>query len=86
MRGFESHDDDEMLVAYVYGETPPDFAAIVACGFEVVGLDRLAPWFGPEVVEAAKAHGLLVAAWPMSYVPMLPRMTQPESPEQQSQS
>lgn len=86
MRGCESHPDDEMLVAYVYGDTPPDFAAIAACGFEVVGLDRLAPWFGPEVIEAAKAQGLLVAAWPMAYVPTLPRMSHSESSEEQSQS
>jgi hypothetical protein len=57
----------EPLIAYVYGDTPPDFAAIAACGFEVVCLDSRAPWFGPPALAAAKAHGLRAVAFPMSY-------------------
>ena len=55
------------LIAHVYGEVPPDFAAIAACGFTVVFLDSSASWFGPATVADAKAHGLAAVAFRMSY-------------------
>ena len=53
-------------IAYVYGDTPPDFAAIAAFGFTVVVLDSRAPWYSDWMVGRAKAHGLAVFAHPMS--------------------
>ena len=60
----------ERLIAYVYGDTPPDFAAIAASGFEVVCLDSLAPWFNETTVAAA--HGLIAVGHPMSYAALKP--------------
>ena len=53
-------------IAYVYGDTPPDFAAIAACGFTVVVMDSRAPWYNDWTVGKAKAYGLAVFAHPMS--------------------
>ena len=55
------------LIAYVYGDAPPDFAAIAACGFEVVCVDTRARWFGESTLVQARAHGLRAVAFPMSY-------------------
>ena len=55
----------EPLIAYVYGDVPPDFAAIAACGFTVVLLDSSAPWFGETTLAEAKAHGLTAVAFRM---------------------
>jgi hypothetical protein len=57
----------EVLIAYVYGETPPDFAAIAAFGFTVVCLDTSAPWFRDTTVGDAKAHGLTPVAFRMGF-------------------
>jgi hypothetical protein len=57
----------EPLVAYVYGDTPPDFAAIAAFGFDVVCLDSAASWYSEAVVAAAKKHGLTPFAFRMGY-------------------
>jgi hypothetical protein len=62
-----SIDASEPLIAYVYGEVPPDFAAIAACGFTVVCLDSSASWFGRTTVAEAEAHGLVGVAFRMSY-------------------
>ena len=56
------------LIAYVYGDTPPDFEAIAAFGFDVVCLDSSAPWYSDATVEAAKKHGLTPFAFRMGYV------------------
>jgi hypothetical protein len=60
-------DASQPLIAYVYGEVPPDFAAIAACGFTVVCLDISASWFNDTTVAAAKAHDLIAVAFRMSY-------------------
>jgi hypothetical protein len=57
----------EPLVAYVYGETAPDFSAIAAMGFEVVCLDTHAAWYTVTMLDEAKRHGLLAVAHPMAY-------------------
>ena len=57
----------EPLIAYVYGEVPPDFAAIAACGFTVVCLDMSASWFSETTVAQAKAHDLVAVAFRMSH-------------------
>lgn len=57
----------EPLIAYVYGDTPPDFAAIAACGFGIVCVDSLAPWCTEATLAQATAHALRVVAFPMSY-------------------
>ena len=56
----------EPLVAHVYGDVPPDFAAIAACGFTVVLLDSSAPWFSDSAVAEARAHDLTAVAFRMS--------------------
>jgi len=58
----------EPLIAYVYGDTPPDFAAIAAFGFDIVCLDRGAPWYSDAVVENARQHGLTAFAFRMGYI------------------
>ncbi|HEY2855923.1 MAG TPA: hypothetical protein VGJ18_24000 [Gemmatimonadaceae bacterium] len=58
----------EPLIAYVYGDTPPDFEAIAAFGFDVVCLDSSAPWYSDSTVRAAKMHGLTPFAFRMGYV------------------
>jgi hypothetical protein len=55
------------LIAYVYGEAPPDFAAIAACGFTVVCLDSAASWFDDTTVAEAKAHDLVPVPFKMGY-------------------
>ena len=57
----------EPLIAYVYGDTPPDFAALAACGFDIVCVDSSAPWFTERLIAAARAHGILVFAFRMGY-------------------
>jgi hypothetical protein len=57
----------EPLIAYVYGEAPPDFSAIAACGFTVVCLDSSASWFSDSTVADAKAHDLVAVPFRMSY-------------------
>ena len=58
----------EPLVAYIYGDTPPDFEAIAAFGFEVVCLDSSASWYCDSVVAAAKQFGLTPFAFRMGYI------------------
>lgn len=57
----------EPLIAYVYGDTPPDFAAIAAFGFDVVCLDSGAPWYSECIIADAQAHGLTAFAFRMGY-------------------
>jgi hypothetical protein len=68
-RKLDDHDATEPLIAYVYGNTPPDFAPIAAAGFEVVCLDSLAPWFSDVTIGAAATHGLRAVGFPMSWSP-----------------
>lgn len=63
-----SDHSEEPLVAYVYGDTPPDFAAIAAFGFDVVCLDSAAPWFSDRTIADAKAQGLMAVAFRMGHV------------------
>jgi len=58
----------KVLIAYVYGEVPPDFAAMAACGFTIVCLDSSASWFSDATIAAAKAQGLTPVAFRMGYV------------------
>ena len=60
--------NSEPLIAYVYGDTPPDFAAIAAFGFDVVCLDTGAAWFSDRTIADAQASGLLAVAFRMGYV------------------
>ena len=55
----------EPLIAYVYGDTPPDFEAIAAFGFDIVCLDNGAPWFSEAVLTEARRHGLVTFAFRM---------------------
>jgi hypothetical protein len=62
------HHSTETVIAYVYGgQTPPDFEAIAASGFGAVALDNTAPWFSECMLERAKRHGLIAAAFAMGY-------------------
>ena len=54
------------LIAYVYGETPPDLDAIAATGFDVVCLDSRAPWYRPSLITKAAQRGMLAVAHPMA--------------------
>ena len=58
----------EPLIAYVYGDTPPDFAAIAAFGFDVVCLDSGARWYSEATLADAREHGLTAYAFRMGYV------------------
>jgi hypothetical protein len=58
----------EPLIAYVCGDTPPDFEALAAFGFTIVCLDSAAPWFSERTVSDAKAHGLMAIAFRMGHV------------------
>lgn len=58
----------EPLIAYVYGDTPPDFAAIAAFGFDVVCLDSGARWYCEATVAEARKYGLTLFAFRMGYV------------------
>ena len=62
-----SREASQPLIAYVYGQVPPDFAAIAACGFTIVCLDSSASWFSEATIVAAKAHELVPVAFRMSY-------------------
>lgn len=64
----EEYSIPEPLIAYVYGDTPPDFDAIAAFGFSVVCLDSSAPWFSDHIVREAKVHGLMAIAFRMGHV------------------
>lgn len=55
----------ELMIAHVYGDVPPDFAAIAACGFTVVCLDSTAQWYREELLARAKGEGLTPFAFPM---------------------
>ena len=85
---FDDDNDDmtataEHLIAYVFGATPPDFAAIAASGFDVVALDSSAPWFTSRTVAQAKRHGLTAVSFPMSYYPLRPTTYLDESKRQE---
>jgi hypothetical protein len=58
---------EEPLVAYVYGETAPDFAAIAAFGFSIVCVDTAASWCTTAMIARAAAAGLTVVPFRMSY-------------------
>jgi hypothetical protein len=62
----------EHMVAYVFGDTPPDFAAIAAAGFDLVALDRNAPWFNESMIARATANGLVGVSFSMSHRPLRP--------------
>jgi hypothetical protein len=57
------------MIAYVYGDTPPDFAAIAGFGFEIVCLDRAASWYRPALLDEARRHGLRAVTFTMGYPP-----------------
>ncbi len=65
-------DANEPEIAYVYGDTPPDFAAIAAAGFDVVVMDSTAAWFNENTIREANAHGLMAFAVRMSYPGLRP--------------
>lgn len=65
-------DASEPEIAYVYGDTPPDFAAIAAAGFDVVVMDSTAPWFTLDLIRGANAHGLTAFAHPMRHPGLRP--------------
>jgi hypothetical protein len=56
------------LIAYIYGDTPPDFEAVAAFGFSIVCLDSTAPWFSERTIAEAKVHGLMAIAFRMGHV------------------
>lgn len=58
----------EPLIAYISGDTPPDFAAIAAFGIDVVCLDSRASWYNEKVLAKAREHGLLAVAFSMGYI------------------
>ncbi|HKW46489.1 MAG TPA: hypothetical protein VJN70_03560 [Gemmatimonadaceae bacterium] len=58
----------EPLIAYISGETPPDFEAIAAFGCDLVCLDTLAPWFNASSLAEARANGLTAVSFRMGYV------------------
>jgi hypothetical protein len=60
--------ESEPLVAYVYGDNPPDFGALAAMGFDAVCLDSNAGWFRESMIAEAEREGLLAVAHPMSFV------------------
>ncbi len=60
----------EPLVAYIYGATRPDFAAIAAMGFDIVCLDVNATWYTVKMIAEAESHGLMAVAHPMSFAPV----------------
>lgn len=61
----ERRRSEEPLVAHVFGDVPPDFAAIAACGFGIVCLDSTAPWFREVMLTRAREEGMLAFAFPM---------------------
>ena len=63
-----ANDSPEPRIAYVYGETPPDFAALAACGFDVVCLDRSASWCNDRAIADARSHGLRPVVFRMGYI------------------
>jgi len=67
----------EPLIAYVYGDdVAPDFAALAACGFTIVCLDKSAPWFREEMIAEARRQGLTAIAFEMNER-ALPKMEAP---------
>lgn len=58
----------EPLIAYISGDTPPDFEAVAAFGFTIVCLDTAAPWYSDGMVSEAKAHGLMAIAFRMGHL------------------
>jgi len=66
---YHAEEAAEPLIAYVYGDdVAPDFAALAACGFSIVCLDKGAPWFRDEMVAEARDNGLTAIAFEMKYV------------------
>ncbi|HTJ23945.1 MAG TPA: hypothetical protein VL383_16185 [Gemmatimonadaceae bacterium] len=62
----------EPEIAYVYGEAPPDFAAIAASGFDIVVMDNTAAWYNANTIAEARSHGLKAFAFRMSYPGLRP--------------
>ena len=58
----------EPLIAYISGDTPPDFEAVAAFGFTIVCLDTAAAWYSERAVLDAKTHGLMAIAFRMGPV------------------
>ncbi|HWK11067.1 MAG TPA: hypothetical protein VNR64_13500 [Vicinamibacterales bacterium] len=58
----------EPLIAYISGDTPPDFEVVAAFGFTIVCLDTAAPWYSDRMVSEAKAHGLMAIAFRMGHL------------------
>lgn len=73
------------LIAYAYGDTPPDFVAIAAMGFEAVCIDSRARWYRSSMIGEAERLGLLAVAHAMSFVTTRisssPRNRRPSHPE-----
>ena len=55
----------EPLIAFVYGNTPPDLDAIAASGFDIVCFDSRAPWYRPSLIQHAADRGLRAVGHPM---------------------
>jgi hypothetical protein len=64
----ENSSASEPLIAYIYGDTSPDFETVAAFGFTIVCLDSAAAWFSERTLEEAKARGLMVIAFRMGPV------------------
>ena len=65
----KSMEVSEPLIAYVYGDdVAPEFAALAACGFTIVCLDKSAPWFREKMIAEARRQGLTAIAFEMKYV------------------
>jgi hypothetical protein len=62
----------EPEIAYVYGDAPPDFAAIAASGFDIVVMDNTAAWYNANTIAEARSHGLKAFAFRMSYPGLRP--------------
>ena len=58
----------EPLIAYISGDTPPDFEAVAAFGFTIVCLDTAARWYSERAISDAKAHGLMAIAFRMGHL------------------
>ena len=63
-----SNEGAEPVIAYVFGDAPPDFADLAAFGFDVVCLDSTAPWYNASLIDAAARHGLSAFAFSMRYL------------------
>jgi hypothetical protein len=63
------NDATEELIAYVYGDdVPPDFETLAACGFNIVCLDKTAPWYNESMIAEARKLDLTVVAFAMKHV------------------